>query len=295
MIPGMRGSGQLLLAAIIRAVRRMVREQFTGTAAELAYYGLLSAAPSVTTFVGLLGLVGSQPDTARAVARIMREGVSSEAGAVAREATAHIVEHDGAAGTAIGLGVLTTLWVASLYVSAFRRAAYRVHGIDPGPTLRRRPLQAVLTLLALTLLALIALALVVTERLVRAVGDALGHAPEAVTIWSIARWPVTLAVVALVTAGLYSLAPRARGAGRRLTIGVGAAVLTWMAASLGFEVWVAGFADYDATYGALAGAIAFAVWLWISNLALLFGMVLDQELAPAPESRALESGRSGVP
>ena len=274
----------------------MLREQFTGTAAELAYYGLLSAAPSVTTFVGVLGLVGSQPDTAQAVARIVREGVSSEAGAVAREATAHIVEHDGAAGTAIGLGVLTTLWVASLYVSAFRRAAYRVHGIDPGPTLRRRPLQAVLTLLALTLLALIALALAVTERLVRAVGDALGHAPEAVTIWSIARWPVTLAVVALVTAGLYSLAPpQARGDRRRLTIGVGAAVLTWMAASLGFEIWVAGFADYDATYGALAGAISFAVWLWISNLALLFGMVLDQELAPAPESRALESRRSGVP
>ena len=32
------------------------------------------------------------------------------------------------------------------------------------------------------------------------------------------------------------------------------------------------------TYGTLAGVIAFAVWLWISDLALLFGLVLDLEL-----------------
>ena len=42
--------------------------------------------------------------------------------------------------------------------------------------------------------------------------------------------------------------------------------------------WIANFADYDASYGALGGAIAFAIWLWISNLALLFGMALDLEL-----------------
>jgi membrane protein len=67
-------------------------------------------------------------------------------------------------------------------------------------------------------------------------------------------------------------------------VGSLAAVLVWLLSSVGFKVWVGNFADYDVTYGALAGAVAFAVWLWISNLALLFGMVLDLELSCAPES-----------
>jgi membrane protein len=52
---------------------------------------------------------------------------------------------------------------------------------------------------------------------------------------------------------------------------------------VGFEIWVGNFADYDATYGALASAVAFVVWLWISNIALLFGMVLDLELSAGAE------------
>ena len=92
----------------------------------------------------------------------------------------------------------------------------------------------------------------------------------------------------LATAGLYKLAPGKRRRGvRAVSVGAVAAVLVWLLSSVGFEVWLANFADYDATYGALAGAVAFAFWLWISNLALLFGMMLDLELSPDPEGGGL--------
>jgi uncharacterized BrkB/YihY/UPF0761 family membrane protein len=99
-----------LLAAAVRAVRRMLREHFTGTAAELAYYGLLSTVPCIAAFVGILGLLGSDPETTEAIARIVREGVSTEAGDAAREAARHVLDRDGAAGAALGVGVVTTLW-----------------------------------------------------------------------------------------------------------------------------------------------------------------------------------------
>jgi membrane protein len=50
---------------------------------------------------------------------------------------------------------------------------------------------------------------------------------------------------------------------------------------------VARFSSYDATYGSLAGVIVFLLWLWIGNLALLFGAELDAELE---RGRQLQAG-----
>jgi membrane protein len=282
-----------LRAATVRAVRRMLREHITGSAAELAYYGLLSTVPCIAAFVGILGLLGSDPETTEAIARIVREGASTEAGETAQDAARHVLDRDGAAGVALGAGVVTTLWVASVYLAAFRRAAYRVHGADPGPAWRVRPLQMGLTFLGLVVLAVVAIVLAVTKRLVREIGQVVGAEDTTVAIWSLARWPLVFSLAVLVTAGLYSLAPRkARPRAWAPSVGSVAAVLVWLLSSVGFEVWVGNFADYDATYGALAGAVAFAVWLWISNLALLFGIVLDLELS-RPRRAALPSAPLG--
>jgi membrane protein len=274
-----RAAAGRLLRAAWAAVRRMLREHLTGTAAELAYYGLLSAIPTIAVFVGILGLLGSHPETTRAITEIVREAGSIEVARVVSDAARSVVQADGAAGIAVGAGLLTTLWVASVYLAAFRRAAYSVHGADPGPAWRARPLQMLITFVGLLLLAVAALALTVTKRLMTEIGDAV-HAEDAtVTLWSLGRWPLTVALLVVLIAALYNLAPRdgARRV-RLLSAGSAAAVLVWLVASIGFEIWVANFASYDATYGALAGTIAFAVWLWISNLALLFGLVLDMEL-----------------
>jgi membrane protein len=275
----MRATVGRLPRAAWNAVRRMLRERFTGTAAELAYYGLLSAIPSIAAFVGIVGLLGSHPETTEAITQIAREGGSVEAAGVVSDAARGVVQRDTAAGFALGAGLLTTLWVASIYLTAFRVAAYRVHGADPGPAWVARPLQMIITFLALLLLAVVAVALSVTKRIMREVGEAMGAEDATVAIWSIGRWPLTLGLLVVMIAALYNLAPRSGGARvRLLSAGSVTAVIVWLTASVGFEIWVENFASYDATYGTLAGAIAFAIWLWISNLALLFGLVLDLEL-----------------
>lgn len=268
----------------------MLREHYTGAAAELAYYGLLSSIPATAVFVGIIGLLGSHPETTEAITEIVGEGGSIEAAGAAGDAVRGVVERDGAAGVALGAGLLTTLWVASIYLSAFRRAAYRVYGADPGPTWRARPTQMLVTFLSLLLLAIVVLALAVTKRLMRAIGHAVGAEDATVTLWSIGRWPLTLALLVVMVAALYNLAPRDGGRRRRShSVGSVAAVFAWLLASVGFQIWVSTFASYDATYGALAGTIAFAIWLWISNLALLFGLVLDMELDGSDPSRRLRS------
>ena len=65
------------------------------------------------------------------------------------------------------------------------------------------------------------------------------------------------------------------------------ALLVWVIASVGFSFYVANFSSYNKTYGSLAGAIIGLLFLWITNLALLFGAELDSELE---RGRQLQAG-----
>ncbi len=47
---------------------------------------------------------------------------------------------------------------------------------------------------------------------------------------------------------------------------------------IGFAFYVANFGSYNKTYGSIAGVVIALLWLWITNLALLFGAELDAEL-----------------
>ena len=74
---------------------------------------------------------------------------------------------------------------------------------------------------------------------------------------------------------------------RWITVGALVAVLAWLLASAAFAVYVANFGSYDKTYGTLGGIVTLLVWVWISNLALLFGMELNAE---RERSRELAAG-----
>ena len=50
---------------------------------------------------------------------------------------------------------------------------------------------------------------------------------------------------------------------------------------------MATFASYNKTYGSLGGVIAFLVWLWITNIAILLGAEFNAELQ---RSQQIEAG-----
>jgi membrane protein len=193
------------------------------------------------------------------------------------------------AGLALVLGLATALWSASGYIGAFGRAMNRVYEIDEGrPFWKLRPLQIILTLIAVIMAALVALALVVTGPVATAIGDATGLGDTVVTVWDIAKWPVIALVVVLVIAVLYYATPNVQQPKFRwISVGALVAFVTWIIASILFGLYVSMFSSYDKTYGALAGVVVFLLWLWITNLALLFGAELDSELE---RSRQLQAG-----
>ena len=113
--------------------------------------------------------------------------------------------------------------------------------------------------------------------------------PAAIAILSLVGLvgQVVLAAVMLIVALLYYATPNVKQPKFRwVSVGAAVAVVAWVLASALFGFYVANFSSYDKTYGSLAGVIAFLLWLWITNLALLFGAELDAELERARELQA---------
>jgi membrane protein len=165
----------------------------------------------------------------------------------------------------------------------------RVYEIDEGrPFWKLRPWMLLVTLVAILLVACVLVMLIVTGPLADSIGNVIGLGSQAVTVWNIVKWPVIVVFVVLIVAMLYYATPNVKQPHFRwLSIGALVAIVVWVVASVAFAFYVASFGSYDKTYGSLAGVIAGLLWLWITNLALLFGAELDSELE---RGRELQSG-----
>ena len=107
------------------------------------------------------------------------------------------------------------------------------------------------------------------------------------TVWNILKWPIMLGIVIVMVAVLYYATPNVKQPKFRwVSVGAAVAILVWVLASVAFGFYVSNFSSYNKTYGSLAGVIVFLLWLWITNLALLFGAEIDAELERARELQA---------
>ena len=280
-------------ARLVRALRRTVteyrRDNLGDWAASLTYYGVLSIFPALLALVSIVGVLGTS-----AVDELidnLGELAPGPARSLLTGALAEVRDGPGKAGVALVVAVLLALWSASGYVAGFMRAANAVYGTTEGrPTWKTLPLRLGLTLALLLLVAVSGVAVVFTGTLAKQAGGVLGVGDTAVRIWDVAKWPVLVFLVSLMFALLYWVAPDVHRPGFRwVSPGSLLAVLIWIVASAAFAFYVANFGSYNKTYGSLAAAIVFLVWLWITNSAILLGLEFNAEL-----DRAGEGDREGA-
>jgi membrane protein len=266
-------------AILKRTVKEFQEDNMTDWAAALTYYGVMSLFPMLLVLVALLGLVGQESTISTMTDSLRSAGLGDVAKNV-QGPLDEIVRNKGGAGALVGFGLLGALWSASGYIGAITRALNMVYEVEEGrPFWKLRPLQVAITLAGVLVISLVLVAVVVSGPIAKAVGTALGVGDTAVTVWGIAKWPVILLVLMGLVACLYWIAPNVRQPRFRwVSPGGVVAVLAWIIASAGFGLYVSHFGSYGKTYGALGSVITFLVWMWISNLALLFGAELDSEL-----------------
>ncbi len=271
-----------------KAYREFSEDECTDLAAALTYYSVLSLFPALIAVLSLLGVLGQSQKTIDAVMPVL-DGVIGQSGADTLKPVIESLATSSGAGLALVLGLATALWSASGYVSAFGRAMNRVYEIGEGrPFWKLRPVMIAITAAMLLLVVLVALMLVLSGPVAQAVGDAVGLGSTTLAVWSVAKWPVIVALVILIVALLYYSTPNVQQPKFRfISVGAAIAIVVWVLASLAFGLYVTQFASYGKTYGSMAGVVIFLLWLWLTNLALLFGAEVDAELE---RTRELEGG-----
>jgi len=270
-----------------RTFREFKQDNVTDWAAALTYYGVLSIFPALVALVSIVGLLGSSATSS--LQKNAAQFTPGPARDIVTGAINSLTQNQGAAGLLFVVGLVGALWSASGYIAAFMRASNDIWDVEEGrPVWKTIPVRLGVTLVVVVLLAVSAVAVVLTGTLADKTGKLLGLGSTFVTVWDIAKWPVLLLIVGLILAILYYASPNVKQPGFKwVTPGSTVAVVVWLAASALFALYVAEFGSYNKTYGSIAGVIVFLVWLWITNVAVLFGAELNAEIM---RGRQIEDG-----
>ena len=270
-----------------KTFREFIDDECQDSAAALTYYGVLAIFPGLLALTSLLALVGQGGSAIDALLGVLEGVAPPEVLQVLSEPLQNFANSP-AAGLGFVTGLVIALWSASGYVGAFGRAMNRIYEIEEGrPFWKLRPIQLGVTIAAVVLVAIVAVILVISGPVTDAIGSALGLGEAVRVVWEIAKWPLLAVIVVLIIALLYHATPNAKQPKFRwVSLGALLAIIVLVIASAGFALYVANFSNYDRTYGSLAGAIVFLLWLWIANNALLFGAEFDAELERGRELQA---------
>jgi membrane protein len=203
----------------------------------------------------------------------------------------------GQQGGLLTLGIAGALWSSSSAMTAIIDSLNRAYDIEEWrPWWHTRVLAIALTI-ALAAFVLAAFVLVVAGAELGSWAAARAGAGDTFAqVWSMAQWPVAIALVVFAVDLVYYVAPNADTEWVWVTPGALLATSLWLVTSIAFRFYVRNVSDYTAVYGAIGSVIVLLLWFYLSGFALLVGAELNAEIDKAiPErddtARAEAEGR----
>lgn len=260
-----------------RLFHELLNDNIADLGAMMAYYAILALFPMLVFVVTLALLVLPGATVMQGLAMATQAMPYSARDVLTGQVTS--LMKNAHAGFAIG-GAALALWGASRGASSLTGALNAMFNKKETRPWWQRQLLAIGVTLGVAIAIVIALGLLV-------VGPAAGHwladrfgLGDVFDVgWNIGRWVGAGLLVMAMWAVLYKYLPNTKAPFRIFTPGAFAGVLLWLGISYAFGFYLGRFDSYTTTYGALGGGIIFLTWLWLSNIALLFGAEINDVLA----------------
>jgi membrane protein len=263
---------------IRNTMREFSADDVLGLSAQMAYYFLFALAPAIVCVLALTSFLpfSSVQDLISSISGVAPPAVVE----ILRDQLSNLAQ-GGHAG-ALTFGLLVALWSSSAAMVAVISALNRAYDIDEGRPWWLVRLTAVLLTIGIAFFVVLAFALVMAgPALIDRLAAMVGMSDALTTIWSIVRFPIAFALVALGIGLVFYFAPDAEQDWEWITPGAVVATLLWLIASLGFKFYVANFANYNESYGSLGGVIILMLWFYISAVAVLLGAEMNAEIEHA--------------
>ena len=262
-----------------RTAKETSEDDCLGLAAQLAYDLFLALFPAVL-FVLALASFFPLTNVIDDVVRVLRPIAPADVLGFLEEQLRRISNAD--SGGILTIGILGALWSSSAAVVAIVGSLNRAYDIEEGRPWWKVRLTAIGLTVALAVLALTSFTLIVAgPTLADRLASSFGFGAVFEWTWKILQWPLTFVLVSSAVGLVYYFAPDAEQDWVWITPGAVVGTLLWVIVSLLFKVYVANFANYNATYGAVGGVIVLLLWFYISGLAILVGAELNAEIEHA--------------
>jgi membrane protein len=264
-----------------------------GIGAELAYRFLFAVFP-FGIFLAALGAfvaqwVGMQNPTEQLLSAV-RDNLPAE---VSGEVAAQLEQVVGTARPGLlSFGAIAALWAATGGMSSLIKAMNRAYDVEETRGfIPRTALAVVLTLFGSAGILVAFVTIVGGSVVTQEIGQRLGVGELAWTLITLARWPVVLLLLALAIGILFRLAPNVRVPWRYTLLGGLVFSVAWLVATGAFALYVANFANYANTYGALGGVIVLMLWFYLTGIVLVSAAELVAVIVKDREPERLEAGR----
>lgn len=279
--PGARASSPTSIPAggwkqiLVRTKDEIKADNVALMAGGVAFYAMLALVPALIAAITVWGLVSDPAQIEQQINSFASQLPAGAGDLLTSQVTSVADNSSSALGWTLVASLLAALWSASSGTKGLMNAVNAAY--DEPETrgfLKERGLALALTI-GLVFFGLILIGLIaVVPAVLGVIG--LGTAAEYAIAWG--RWPLLALALVAGLAVIYRFAPdRDEPRWSWLTPGAVVAVVLWLAASVGFAVYVNSFGSYNETYGAMAGVIVLMLWLFLSAFAILVGAELNAE------------------
>lgn len=246
-----------------------------GAAKGVAYSGLLSFFPVLTTLTAILVQANAEA-VSRVISRILSEVVPPGS----EELVANFLTiHGRRPGALLVVASLLSVWGASGAIMSLMEGFQAAYRIPSGrPFLKQRGVAAALVLCAALPLVAGSTLILFGSRAETVIVKWLGLSRDAaqfqwwvLVLGRVVRYLLAIFSIVASAALLYHIGPNRRIRFRSVWPGSLFAALMWLAATMVFGWYVRNIANYNVLYGSIGAVIALLVWMYVLAVVALIG------------------------
>ena len=272
-------------AVLTRTIRSARNDRVGGTAAELAFFLLLSIPPAILILAGLAGyvgkLLGANVQRSMSVAIIDGLGRFLQPDTMTDFVRPAVNDLFGRGRADIlSLGAVLAVWSVSRVTNVFMRASDVAFArVQPGPRWRRRLSYVTITFGGFVIAAFALPIIVAGPSFGEAIADHTPLPQEFESLWRVLYWPAGALLGIALLASIFHVASGRDSLWRSHVPGAALAAGVWIAAAVGLRIYADVALGKGSAFGPLGAPIILLLWLYVSAIALLIGVELNAELS----------------